>query len=119
MALRSIATACGLVGGLCWLARAVADHEVLLWAGFALLGVGAAAAGAGLVRRGAGPLRLFVAVAHPLLLWSVLELARDAGSDRTVDVAFGALAVVVSVGAWLRRPVSSGRHAPGRTRPVS
>ena len=49
MSLRSVATAFGLVGGLCWVIRAFVDQEVLGLAGFVLLGVAAAAAGAALV----------------------------------------------------------------------
>lgn len=109
MSLRSVATACGLVGGLCWVVRALVDQDVLLWAGLALLGVAAAAAGAALVSSSAVPLRVLVAVAFPLLVWSVLELVRDAGPDRSVDAAFGAAAVVVSVVAFLTRPVH-GNH---------
>ena len=119
MSLRSVATAFGLVGGLCWVIRAFADQEVLGWAGFAMLGVAAAAAGAALVRRSVVPLRLFVAVAFPLLAWSVLEVVRDAGADRSVDAGFGAVAVVAALVAWWRQPHSQGRHAPGRTRAAS
>jgi hypothetical protein len=109
MSLRSVATAFGLVGGLCWLVRAFSDHEVLGWAGFVLLGVASAAAGAALVSSSVVPLRLFVAVAFPLLVWSVLELVRDAGVDRSIDGGFGAAAVVVAVAAFLTRPVH-GNH---------
>ncbi len=117
--LRSVATASGLVGGLCWLARLFSDHEVLGLAGLILLGIAAAAAGATLVSSSAVPPRLFVAIAFPLLVWSVLVLLRDAGPDRPVDGGFGAVAMVSAAVAWVRRPVSSGRHAPGRTKPVS
>jgi uncharacterized membrane protein HdeD (DUF308 family) len=116
MSLRSVATAFGVVGGLCWVVRYFSDREVLEPAGLILLGIASAAAGAALVNRSAVPLRLFVAVAFPLLVWSVLELVRDAGPDRSIDAGFGAAAVVSAVVVWLRRPVRSGRHAPGRTR---
>ena len=114
MSLRSVATAFGLVGGLCWVARILVESEVLEWAGFVLLGVAAAVAGAALVSSSALPLRLLVAVAFPLLVWSVLELLRDAGADRTIDALFGAAAVVVSIVAVIRRPVRghhSGHHS--------
>jgi hypothetical protein len=109
MSLRSVATAFGLVGGLCWVVRAFSDHEVLAWAGFVLLGVAAAAAGAALVSSSVLPLRVFVAVAFPLLVWSVLELVRDAGADASIDGGFGAAAVAVAVVAFLTRPVH-GNH---------
>jgi len=110
MGMRSVATAFALVGGLCWVIRALIEHEVLEWAGFIFLGVAAAAAGAALVNSSALPLRLFVAVAFPLLVWSVLELLRDAGGDRSIDGVFGAAAVVTAVVAFLRRPVR-GQHS--------
>jgi len=114
MGMRSVATAFALVGGLCWVVRVFAEHEVLEWAGFILLGVAAAAAGAALVSSSALPLRIFVAIAFPLLVWSVLELLRDAGVDRSIDGLFGAAAVVTAVVAFVRRPVRgshSGSHA--------
>jgi hypothetical protein len=114
MSLRSAATAFGVVGGLSWVLRILSDQDVLAWAGLILLGVASAVAGAALVSSSAVPLRLFVAVAFPLLVWSVLELARDAGPDRSVDVGFGAAALVAAVVSWWLRPASSGRHAPGR-----
>jgi hypothetical protein len=117
--LRSVATAFGLVGGFCWVVRVLVDQDVLAWAGLILLGVASAAAGATLVKSGAVPLRLFVAVAFPALVWSVLELVRDAGPDRSIDGGFGAAAVVAALVAWLRRAPSSGRHAPGHSRQVS
>jgi len=109
MTLRSVATAFGLVGGACWVVRLFLDQDVLGLAGFVLLGVGAAAAGAALVSSSAVPLRAFVAIAFPLLVWSVLEVVRDTGSDRSVDGMFGAAAVVVASVAWLTRPVH-GNH---------
>jgi len=109
MSLRSVATAFALVGGLCWVIRAFSDQEVLGYAGFVLLGIAAAAAGAALVSSSAPPLRVFVAVAFPLLVWSVLEIARDAGPDRSIDGGFGAAGVVVALVAFLTRPVH-GNH---------
>jgi hypothetical protein len=108
MGLRSVATAFGLVGGLCWLLYAFSDQEVLGWAGFAMLGIAATAAGATLVS-GVPALRVFVAVAFPVLLWSVVEVAHDAGTDRSVDGLFGAAAVVAAAAAFLTRPVH-GNH---------
>ncbi len=109
MSLRSVATAFGLVGGLCWVIRAFSDQDVLGPVGFILLGIGAAAAGAALVSSSAPPLRLLVAVAFPLLVWSVLELARDNGPDSSIDGGFGAAGVVVALVAFLTRPFH-GNH---------
>jgi hypothetical protein len=107
--LRSVATAFGLVGGLCWVIRAFSDQEVLGPAGFALIGIACAAAGATLVSSSVVPLRLFVAVAFPLLVWSVLEVARDNGTDRSVDAIFGAVTVLTALIAFVTRPVH-GNH---------
>lgn len=109
MTLRSVATAFGLVGGLCWVIRAFSDQEVLGLIGLVMLGIAAAAAGAALVSSSAPPLRVFVAVAFPLLSWSVLEVARDAGEDRMVDGLFGGVAVAAALVAFLTRPVH-GNH---------
>jgi len=119
VSLRSVATAFGLVGGLCWVVRLLVDQEVLAWAGLILLGIASAAAGAALVKSSAVPLRVFVAVAFPALVWSVLELLREEGTDRSVDGLFGAVAVVAALVAWLRRTPTSGRHAPGHSRQAS
>lgn len=109
MTLRSVATAFGLVGGLCWVVRAFSDQEVLGPVGFAMLAIAGAAAGAALVSSSAPPLRVFVAVAFPLLVWSVLEVARDAGTEQSVDGWFGAAAALVAMAAFLTRPVH-GNH---------
>ncbi len=109
MSLRSVATAFGLVGGLCWVLRAFADQDVLGLVGFVLLGIACAAAGAALVSSSVVPLRLFVAVAFPLLVWSVLEVARDAGTDRSIDAIFGVAAALAAIVAFLTRPVH-GNH---------
>jgi hypothetical protein len=109
MTLRSVATAFGLVGGLCWVVRLLSEQEVLELAGFVLLGIASAAAGAALVSSSAVPLRMFVAVASSLLIWSVLELVRDAGPDRTIDAGFGTGFVVVALVAFATRPVH-GNH---------
>jgi hypothetical protein len=109
MTLRSVATAFGLVGGLCWVVRAFVESQELAWTGFALLAVAAITAGATLVSSSAVPLRVFVAIAFPLLAWSVLEVARDAAADHSVDAVFGAAAAVAAAVAFLTRPVH-GNH---------
>ena len=118
MSLRTVATAFALVGGLSWVVRAFVEREVLTWAGLVMLGVACAATGAALVNSSVLPLRLFVAVAFPLLAWSVHEVTRDAAADATVDAVYGVVAVVAALVAWWRHPHSQGRHAPrhGRTK---
>jgi hypothetical protein len=107
----------GLVGGLCWLVRFVVDlagsgtgglADVLYWFGLVLLAVARAATGAGLVSRSAVWLRTIVAVAFPLLVWSVLEVLHPAGNPRAIDGVFGLVMVGVSA-AGLRTARPAGR----------
>ncbi|MCW2765334.1 MAG: hypothetical protein JWO11_1293 [Nocardioides sp.] len=98
MSLRVPAALAGLLGGACWMVRAFADSDGLRWAGLVLLGLAVAATGAGLVK--AAWLRLLVATAFPVLIWSVLEVLHDAGGTNATDVdaaAGGAVALVAII----------------------
>lgn len=115
MSLSRPASAAAVLGGLLWLGRWLLDpvvgdaaSGVLHWAGVACFAVALAAAGAGLVSDSATPLRLLVAVAFPLLVWSVVEVLRPAG-DLLLDAVLGVAGLVVG-GARLVR---------GRPRPRS
>ena len=101
MDLRTITMVSGVVGGVCWLVRLVVDLagsgdgvlvDALEWGGLVLVGVALGALGAGLVGKSELWLRAIVAVAFPLLVWSVLEVLRPAGNPAVVD---GLLGVVV------------------------
>ncbi len=109
MDLRVVATTTGLVGGATWLTNAFVDASVLHWGGAVLLLVALAAAGAGLVNKSTAWLRAIVTVGLAALTWSVLEVVRDSADDLLVDGLAGAVAVLVSVVAFLRRP-HAGSH---------
>ena len=127
MSLRTVTMASGVVGGLCWAARMVLDlagtHDgaavdVLRWAGLALVGIALAALGAGLVGREPW-LRVVVAVAFPLLVWSVLEVLHPAGNPAVIDGVFG-LVVVADLPAVARpRPRWPAAHGSWRARPLT
>ena len=118
MDLRVIARWAGLVGGLAWLTRYLLDlvgasqstMSVLYWLGLVLLFGGMASMGAGLVS--ATWLRAIVAVAFPLLVWSVLEVLHPSGNAYAIDGLFGLLAAAIAAVAIAKAP----RERPPRTR---
>ena len=63
--------------------------DVLQWVGLVLLAVALAGLGAGLVGRSEVWLQAIVAVAFPLLVWSVLEVLHPAGDPEVIDGVFG------------------------------
>jgi hypothetical protein len=122
--LRVVALAAAVLGGLCWLARWAAEVVLgeVAWSGTAhlgglvLLGVAVAGVGAGLVSSSAAWLRLVVAIAAPLLAWSVYSVVRGDGDGVTLDGFVGLLALVVAVAALLRGRGAEREPAPRRRR---
>ena len=113
MPLPVLARVTGLLGGLCWVLRAVLDEldasaaavDALHWGGLALIAISLVGLGAGLVSSSATWLRVIVAICAPLLVWSVLEALRQGAADRWVEGGFGALlAVYCVVGLVRARP---------------
>ena len=110
MNLRVLAAVAGALGGACWVARWVADLAGDVpgwaggahWAGLGLLGVALAGVGAGLVSRSALWLRAIVAVAFPLLVWSVYQVVKGTGDDLRLDGILGVVAILGSVAMLLR-----------------
>jgi hypothetical protein len=115
MNLRLIALVAAVLGGLLWIVRWLTDGSALsdglYWAGLVAVAVALAGAGAGLVRSSALPLRALVAVALPLLVWSVVAVLRPAG-PAAVDGLLGLVAVAVGgVGRARSRPRGARRRA--------
>jgi zinc transporter ZupT len=102
----------GLLGGACWVARAFVAPEPLRWAGLVLIGLCLAGAGASMVK--AAWLRALVAVAFPVLVWSVVEVFHDSSEveDVHVDAVAGGLMVVIALVVLAR----SLRARPARGR---
>lgn len=127
MNLRVLASAAGLLGGLCWVARWVADlvsgdpawGPAAYVAGLVLLGLALAGVGAGLVSSSAAWLRVIVAVAFPALVWSVYAVVRGEDGWVTLDGLLGVVAVVLgAIGyaaarrqARAARPRRAGSHS--------
>jgi hypothetical protein len=107
-----VARVAGVLGGLAWVVRHLADVEVLRLPGLVLLGLGLAAAAAGLVSSSAVWLRLIVAVCFPVLVWSVAEVLHGSAEDSLVDAAAGAAIALACVVGMVRAPRRHvGSHA--------
>lgn len=127
MDLRVPAATAGLLGGLCWVARWVADlvsgdpswGPAAYVAGLVLLGLALAGVGAGLVSSSATWLRVIVAIAFPALVWSVYSVVRGEDAWVALDGLVGVVAIVLSaVGVVLARrraraarPRRAGSHS--------
>jgi hypothetical protein len=110
VSLRGFAHVAGLLGGACWVARAVVDEldaspaavDGLHWGGTALIAITLISLGADLVSSSATWLRVIVSICLPLLVWSVLEAFRQGLPDRRVEGGFGALLAVYCVVGLVR-----------------
>ncbi len=104
MNLRVLAAAAGVLGGACWVVRWGADlagdvpgwADGAHWAGLGLLGIALAGVGAGLVSSSAIWLRVIVAIAFPLLVWSVYSIINGSGDDLRLDGILGVVAILGS-----------------------
>jgi len=114
-----LARVAGVLGGACWVVRAVLDAldaasaaiDALHWGGLALIAIALVGIGAGLVSSSATWLRVIVAVCVPLLVWSVLEALREGVADLWVEGVFGALmAGYCAVGLMRAAPQRTPRH---------
>jgi hypothetical protein len=106
--LRRTAQLSGLTGGVLWVVAAFAGDGaaagVLLWLGGLLLTVALAGLGLLLVKSDVVPLRVFVGLALPTLVWGVVALVRgSAVSASVVDVVFGGGIALLSATQLLRR----------------
>ena len=105
-----LARVAGILGGLCWIGRAVLDDgdgpasviDALHYGGLALLVIALLGIGAGLVS-GLVALRVVVAVCLVALAAAVLSFLHQQYVDRTVDGILGGLMVVYCVVGLVRR----------------
>ncbi|MFL6001244.1 MAG: hypothetical protein ACJ72P_00385 [Nocardioides sp.] len=101
MNVRPLARVCGLLGGLCWVARWVLGGgtvgDLLQWTGLLLLFVGVFGLGTALVNKGAIWLQVIVGVAFPLLVWSVVEVLHASGDPVVINAVVGVLIAVACV----------------------
>ena len=104
----------GVLGGSAWVVRQAAGIDGLRLPGLVLLALSLAGGGAALVSSSAAWLRLIVAVAFPVLGWSVVEVLHDSADDSLADALVGGAVAVVCV-LGLARPRrtrrTSGAHA--------
>jgi hypothetical protein len=114
----------GIVGGLCWIARAVLDTgdgsagviDALHYGGLALLAIALLGIGAGLVS-GLVALRVVVAICLLALAWAVVSFLHTQYSDRLVDGVLGGLMVAYcAVGLLTRRGHDPGDEPPAPRR---
>jgi hypothetical protein len=121
----TLARVAGVLGGLCWLARAILDDgdgptsliDALHWGGMALLALALLGIGADLVT-GLVALRVVVALCLVLLAWAVLEFLHSQYDDRWVDGVLGLLMALYCVAglAYRRRhPHEVAPRAPRRS----
>ncbi|MGZ4455603.1 MAG: hypothetical protein ACXVWV_06470 [Nocardioides sp.] len=110
MDLRLIARWAGVAGGLLWLVRWILDlagttgtvQGLLHLTGLVLLALALAGTGAALVKTSAPWLRAIVAVAYPVLVWSVLEFLHPATNPEGIDGAFGLVVAVLFAAGLVR-----------------
>ena len=108
MSLRVLSLIAGLLGGACWVARWGADlagstpgwSDTVYWVGLGLLRVALACVRGALVSRSAVWLRVIVAVAFPLLVWSVYVVVKGDSDAVTLDGVLGSVAIVASVALY-------------------
>jgi hypothetical protein len=107
----TLARLAGILGGLCWIGRAVLDNghgsasvvDALHYGGLALLVIALLGIGAGLVS-GLMALRVVVAICLVALAAAVVSFLHQQYSDRSVDGILGGLMVLYCVvGALVRR----------------
>ena len=112
MTLRTLSCLAGFAGGLVWVGRAFVgeDPVAVYWIGAALLLGWLAGAGASLVKKGTWWLRLIVAAALPLLVWSIYAAVRPSTDPLVLDAVAGAVAMVASVLVLVLAPGPAREH---------
>jgi hypothetical protein len=118
-----LARIAGVLGGLCWLGRAILDDgdgptsliDALHWGGAALLVIALLGIGAGLVS-GLAALRVVVAICLVALAWAILEFLHQQYDDRVVDGVLGGLMVVYCLAGLVIRRRRGHDGDPSRPR---
>jgi uncharacterized membrane protein YfcA len=117
----TLARLAGILGGLCWIGRAVLDDgdgptsliDALHYGGLALLVIALLGIGAGLVS-GLVALRVLVAVCVVALAAAVVSFLHQQYTDRSVDGILGGVMVFYCVvGVLARRNRARADHDPG------
>jgi hypothetical protein len=122
----SLARVAGVLGGLCWIGRAILDNgdgptsviDGLHYGGLALLVIALLGIGGGLVS-GLVALRVVVAICLVALAAAVVSFLHQQYSDRSVDGILGGLMVLYCIiGILVRRgrPRDDGTPEPHRSR---
>ncbi len=120
VSLTSLARIAGILGGLCWIGRAILDDgdgptsviDALHYGGLALLVIALLGIGGGLVS-GLMALRVVVAICLVVLAAAVVSFLHEQYADRVVDGILGGLMVVYcTVGILVRRARRGGDDAP-------
>jgi hypothetical protein len=115
----SLSRLAGILGGLCWIGRAILDDgngptsviDGLHYGGLALLVIALLGIGGGLVS-GLVALRVFVAICLVALAAAVVSFLHQQYSDRSVDGILGGLMVFYCiVGILARRSRAADEHA--------
>ena len=122
MAISVLARGAGVLGGLVWVLRWIAEAagappllvSSAYSVGLVLLVVGTAGSGADLVRREVAWLRVVVAVALPTLALCVLAVLHDAGAGEGTDGVLGLAAVATWSAVAVRRRDRTRRRAGQR-----
>ncbi len=116
----SLARIAGILGGLCWIGRAILDDgngptsviDGLHYGGLALLVIALLGIGGGLVS-GLMALRVVVAICLVALAAAVLSFLHEQYADRSVDAILGGLMVVYCVvGLLVRRSSTDEDREP-------
>jgi hypothetical protein len=117
----TLARLAGVLGGLCWVLRAVLDDgdgpesliNALHYGGLALLVIALLGIGAGLVS-GLMLLRVVVAICLVALAWAVLEFLHQQYADRWVDGVLGGLMAAYCLAGLVARRGGDEPRQPRR-----
>ncbi|RYP85235.1 hypothetical protein EKO23_13350 [Nocardioides guangzhouensis] len=102
--MRALACATAILGGACWVVQYFVDQDILYWIGLGLLGITALLAGLASVPHAPIWLQLIVGAGSVGLFAAVLTTLHSAADETTVNLALGAVAIVVFAIVAFRLP---------------